>query len=89
MHGSCRTRRPISVPCQAASEVPMVMRSKAKQYLANILAALDKPEVSRDVSSSEWRTILQEVKGAVAMRLECLDEEPRCAEREALAKSKT
>ena len=53
----------------------MAMRPKAKAHLAAILEALDKPEVGRDVSTSEWREILEEVEGAVKSRLECLDEE--------------
>jgi len=51
------------------------MRAKAKEHLALILAALDKPEVGKDVSTSEWREILEEVQAAASMRLECLDEE--------------
>ncbi len=51
------------------------MRPKAKAYLATVLKALDKPEVGRDISSSEWREILEEVAGAVESRLDCLNEE--------------
>jgi len=51
------------------------MRQAAKNHLAAILKALDAPEVGKDVSSSEWREILDEVAGAVESRLECLREE--------------
>ena len=40
-----------------------------------MLKTLDGPEVGRDVSTAEWREILEEVATAVANRLSCLDDE--------------
>jgi hypothetical protein len=51
------------------------MRKLAKEHLATILKALDAPQVGKDISTSKWREILDEVAGAVASRLDCLNEE--------------
>jgi len=51
------------------------MRKPAKDHLAAILKSLDAPTVGKDVSTSEWREILEEVESAVQARLECLAEE--------------
>ena len=48
------------------------MRAKAKDHLAAILAAIEKAEIGRDVSTSEWIEILEEVRGDVSMRLEAV-----------------
>jgi hypothetical protein len=53
----------------------MKLRPTAKTFLTEILKALDRPLVGRDVSTAEWREILEEVQVAVASRLECLDDE--------------
>ena len=51
------------------------MRKAAKDHLAAIMKALDAPTVGEDVSTSEWREILEEVESAAQSRLECLAEE--------------
>ena len=51
------------------------MRQAARVHLEKILKALDAPEVGKDVSTSEWREILEEVGSAVESRIDCLNEE--------------
>lgn len=58
----------------------MGMRQAARVHLERILNDLDKPEVGKDVSTSEWREILEEVASAVESRLDCLNEESASAD---------
>lgn len=51
------------------------LRQDARVHLERVLKTLDGPEVGRDVSTAEWREILEEVATAVANRLSCLDDE--------------